>query len=139
MDSGPAIKISGVVHRPDGTPAAKTSVRLVGGYQSREDGLQTDANGKFEVEWSPRQFGGQGEPTTCLLVRDVEHNLAVAQDLDEDTTNLDLTLAPGLTLVGPGGGRRQAAHQCDRPARFLDRPQRHVAARPGPDQHAGAV
>ena len=47
-----------------------------------------------------RQFGGQGEPTTCLLIRDVEHNLAVAQDLDEDTTNLDLTLAPGLTLVG---------------------------------------
>ena len=29
-----------------------------------------------------------------------EHNLAVAQDLDEDATNLDLKLAPGLTLAG---------------------------------------
>jgi len=36
----------------------------------------------------------QNDSTACILVRDVEHNLAVAQDLDEDTTNLDLKLAP---------------------------------------------
>jgi hypothetical protein len=62
---------------------------LVGGYQPRGDILQTDATGKFEVEWNPRQFGGQNDATACILVRDTEHNLAVAQDLDEDTTNLD--------------------------------------------------
>jgi protocatechuate 3,4-dioxygenase beta subunit len=100
MGSAPAIKISGVVHLPDGKPAAGASVQLVGGYQPPGENLQTDADGKFEVEWNPRQFGGQNDSTACILVRDAEHNLAVAQDLDEDTTNLDLKLAPGLTLVG---------------------------------------
>jgi protocatechuate 3,4-dioxygenase beta subunit len=100
IGSMPAIKISGVVHLPDGQPAAGASVQLVGGNGPRGDILQTDANGKFEVEWNPRQFGGQNDSTACILVRDAEHNLAVAQDPDEDTTNLDLKLAPGLTLVG---------------------------------------
>ncbi|MGO8836047.1 MAG: carboxypeptidase regulatory-like domain-containing protein [Limisphaerales bacterium] len=100
MGSAPAIKISGVVHLPDGKPAAGASVQLVGGFSPRGDGLQTAADGKFEAEWNPRQFGGQNDSTACILVRDAEHNLAVAQDLDEDTTNLDLKLAPGLVLVG---------------------------------------
>jgi protocatechuate 3,4-dioxygenase beta subunit len=47
-----------------------------------------------------QQRFGQNNETTCLLVRDTEHNLAVAQDLDEDATNLDLKLAAALTLVG---------------------------------------
>ena len=46
------------------------------------------------------QFGGQSDSTACVLVRDADHNLAAAQDLDEDTGALDLKLAPGLTLVG---------------------------------------
>ena len=98
--SGPAVKISGVVHLPDGKPATGASVQLVGGYGPRGENLLTDANGKFELEWNPRQFGGQNDQTSCVLVRDVERNLAVAQDMDEDTTNLDLKLAPGLTLAG---------------------------------------
>jgi protocatechuate 3,4-dioxygenase beta subunit len=100
IGSIPAQKITGVVHQPDGQPAAGAAVQLVGGYVPRGENLQTDANGKFEVEWNPRQFGGQNDSTACILVRDAEHNLAVAQDLEEDTTNLDLKLAPGLTLVG---------------------------------------
>jgi protocatechuate 3,4-dioxygenase beta subunit len=93
-------KITGIVRQPDGKPAAGASVQLVGGNQPPGENLQTDANGKFEVQWNRRQFGGQNDSTACILVRDVEHNLAVAQDLDEDTTNLDLKLAPGLTLAG---------------------------------------
>jgi protocatechuate 3,4-dioxygenase beta subunit len=100
MGSAPAIKISGVAHLPDGKPAAGASVQLVGGNQLAGENLQTDANGKFEVEWNPRQFRGQNDSTACIFVRDAEQNLAGAQDLNEDTTNLDLKLAPGLTLVG---------------------------------------
>ena len=100
MGSAPAIKISGVVHLPDGKPAAGASVRMVGGNGPSDDSLQTGADGKFELEWNPRQFGGQNDSTACILVRDTEHSLAVAQDIEEDTTNLDLKLAPGLTLVG---------------------------------------
>jgi protocatechuate 3,4-dioxygenase beta subunit len=88
-------KITGVVHQPDGHPAAGLPVRMVPGLAS----VKTDAEGKFEMKWNPRQFG-QNNTTICLLVRDVEHNLAVAQDVDEDTRSLDLKLAPGLTLAG---------------------------------------
>jgi protocatechuate 3,4-dioxygenase beta subunit len=92
-------KITGLVRQPDGQPAARLPVRMVGSFGGEAPEAKTDANGKFELEWNQRQFGQSGM-TVCLLVRDAEHNLAVAQDLDEDTTNLDLKLAPGLTLVG---------------------------------------
>jgi protocatechuate 3,4-dioxygenase beta subunit len=93
-------KITGVVHAPDGRTAAGLPVQLVGGSGGVGDDFKTDANGKFDLEWNPRQFPGQGDPTACVLVRDVEHNLAVAQDIDEDTGTLDLKLAPALTLAG---------------------------------------
>jgi hypothetical protein len=94
-------KITGIVRQPDGRPAVGVPVRLTGGsYGAAAADIKADANGKFDLEWSPRQFPGQGEQTTCALVRDPEHNLAAAQDIDEDTTNLDLKLAPGLLLAG---------------------------------------
>jgi len=93
-------KISGVVHAPDGQVAVGVSVRIVGGYGMADADLKTDANGKFELEWNQRPVGGQSDSTPCVLVRDADRNLAVAQDLDENTGTLDLKLAPGLTLVG---------------------------------------
>ena len=92
-------KISGIVHTPDGQAAVGVSVQFVGGYGRGDADVTTDANGKFNLEWNPRQFGAQSDSTACVLVRDVEHNLAVAQDIDEETGALDLKLAPGLTLV----------------------------------------
>ena len=44
----------------------------------------------------------------------------MAQDIDEDTGPLDLKLAPGLTLAGRRGIRRQTCHQRDRHADFLE-------------------
>jgi protocatechuate 3,4-dioxygenase beta subunit len=93
-------KISGVVHAPDGQVAVGVAVRIVGGFGMADADLKTDVSGKFELEWNPRPVGGQSDSTPCVLVRDADHNLAVAQDLDEDTGTLDLKLAPGLTLVG---------------------------------------
>ena len=92
-------KITGIVRQPDGHPAPGLPVRIVGGYGPNAADVKTDAGGKFEMEWNQRQFG-QNDSTPCILVRDAEHNLAVAQDLDEDTANVALELAPGLTLVG---------------------------------------
>ena len=71
----------------------------MGGFGANAAEVKTDAGGKFELEWNQRPFG-QNDTTACILVRDPEHNLAVAQDLDEDTTHMDLKLAPGLTLAG---------------------------------------
>jgi protocatechuate 3,4-dioxygenase beta subunit len=92
-------KITGIVRRPDGQPAAGLPVQLVGGFGPGAAEVKTDADGKFDLEWNPRRFR-QNDATACVLVRDAEHNLAVAQDIDEDTGPLDLKLAPGLTLVG---------------------------------------
>jgi protocatechuate 3,4-dioxygenase beta subunit len=93
-------KITGIVHRPDGQPAAGLPVKMVGSFGPNVAEVKTDADGRFELEWNPRPAMMQNNETRCLLVRDVEHNLAVAQDLEEDTGALDLKLAPGLTLVG---------------------------------------
>jgi len=97
---GVAPTISGVVRGPDGKPAAGVTVQFVGRFGSREEAIQTDPAGKFELEWNRNQFPGQNDSTACVLVRDAEHNLAAAQDMDEDTTNVQLTLAPGLILTG---------------------------------------
>ncbi len=91
------------------------------------------------MEWNQRQFGGQSDSTPCVLVRDAEHNLAVAQDLDEDTGTLDLKLAPGLTLAGRAESDGKPVTNATAAIGFLDRPERHVAARPGAHQHAGTV
>ncbi|MGD0743862.1 MAG: carboxypeptidase regulatory-like domain-containing protein [Verrucomicrobiota bacterium] len=97
----PPKKITGIVRQPDGQPAAGLPVKIVGGFGGpNAAGVKTDAGGKFELEWNQRQFGGQNDSTVCILVRDTEHNLAAAQDIDEDTGALDLKLAPGLTLAG---------------------------------------
>jgi sugar lactone lactonase YvrE len=87
-------KVVGIVHGVDGQPGAGVSVQIVGFGP-----VKSDANGKFDLEWNPQPFG-RNKPTTCVLVRDAEHNLAAAQDVDEDTGPLDLKLAPGLTLAG---------------------------------------
>ena len=93
-------KISGIVRAPDGRPAAGLPVRLVGAMGPAPAGAKTDADGKFNLDWNPQVFGGQNNSTPCVLIRDVEHNLAAAQDLDENTTNLELKLAPALTFAG---------------------------------------
>ena len=97
--SAAATKITGIIHQPDGRPAAGVAVRIVGSFGPATTEVRTDANGKFVMEWNQRQIG-LNNSTPCILVRDAEHNLAAAEDLDEDTTNVDLKLAPGLTLAG---------------------------------------
>jgi protocatechuate 3,4-dioxygenase beta subunit len=92
-------RITGVVRGSDGRPAAGLPVQLVGAFGPATANVKTDDNGRFEIEWSRQRFG-QNDSVTCLLVRDVEHNLAVAQDIDEETGPLDLKLEPGLTLAG---------------------------------------
>lgn len=99
IELAPPSKVTGIVRRPDGQPASGLEVRLIGSYGLDRSGLKTDSEGRFEMEWNPRS-NGMGDRTSCLLVRDAERNLAVAQDLDEDTGSLELKLSPGLTLAG---------------------------------------
>jgi protocatechuate 3,4-dioxygenase beta subunit len=93
-------KITGIVRQPDGRPAAGLPAQLVGGFNAASGlgRITTDAAGKFEMKWDQRQVP-QGNFTTCILARDPEHNLAAAQDIDEDSGPLELKLEPGLTLA----------------------------------------
>ncbi len=91
--------LSGIVRGPDGKPAPGVEVRLVGDYSRGDRSIKTDPDGKFEIEWNPRQFG-DSERSFCLLVRDPSRNLAVAEDVDQDTAPLDLRLAPAMSVVG---------------------------------------
>lgn len=72
-------------------------VRVIGGNFASGD-LKTDAKGEFELTRFPWPNGLRDLP--CVLVCDADLNLAVAQELDEETTNLVLKLEPGLTLAG---------------------------------------
>ena len=99
IEIAPAKKIAGIIRQPDGEPDAGLPVRIVGRGSPQASEAKTDANGRFELEWNQRQFG-RIDTTACVLVRDAEHNLAAAQDIDGDTGPLDLKLAPGLTLAG---------------------------------------
>ena len=92
-------KVTGLVRGPDGQPAVGAEVRIVGGYMPSLGGIKTDAEGKFEMEWNPRQFG-RSDVTYCVMVRDLERNLAVAQDVDEDSGPLELRLEPAMSIAG---------------------------------------
>ena len=99
IELSPPPKVTGVVRRPDGQPAVGAQVRIVGHGPVGGQEITTDASGRFEAEWDPRNYGGR-DFTTCLLVRTPETGWAVAQELDEETGSLDLRLAPGVTFVG---------------------------------------
>jgi carbon monoxide dehydrogenase subunit G len=58
--------------------------------------VRTDANGRYSVTWQKQNFGGGVTP--YIVARDVERNLAASHDIDDTTTNLDLSLQPALTL-----------------------------------------
>jgi protocatechuate 3,4-dioxygenase beta subunit len=92
-------RVAGIVHRPDGKPAAGATVQIIGGHPESQKQHQIDAEGRFAIQCHPNPFGGNGT-TSRLLIRDPERNLATACELEEGSGPLDLRLEPGLTLVG---------------------------------------
>jgi protocatechuate 3,4-dioxygenase beta subunit len=99
IELNPPPMIAGVVRDVSGAvvPDLKLSVFPNWGQSGRA--AKTDAKGHYELAWNPQQFGPSGGGF-CLLARVVERNLATAQDIDENTTRLDLRLEPGLVIVG---------------------------------------
>jgi protocatechuate 3,4-dioxygenase beta subunit len=92
-------KVKGVVRRPDGQPAPGLPVRIIGSFSPDAAIARTDADGRFELEWNPDQFGGQ-EGMPCLLIRDAERNLAIAHDLEKESGPLALSLEPAMSIAG---------------------------------------
>ena len=102
----PPPSITGVVLDPSGKPAPGLKVSLASAFNSGAPEVRTDASGRYELPWSGQRFPGR-ETAPCLIVRDPARNLAVAEEIEEGATSLDLHLKAGLVLTGrvedPGG------------------------------------
>lgn len=95
----PPPRITGVVRDSSGAPVPGMELSIFPNWGQSSSGATTDAKGRYEMLWNPQRTGPAGSGF-CLLARDVARNLAVAPDVDEGTTTLDLQLAPGLVVVG---------------------------------------
>jgi hypothetical protein len=95
------LKFAGVIVAPDGKPAPKVVVSLFPMFSYAQQ--RTDDQGRFTL---PADYLPPGYPVSqhILVARDLERNLAAALDLEEDATNVDLRLSPGLTLAGRVAG-----------------------------------
>jgi protocatechuate 3,4-dioxygenase beta subunit len=93
----PRPKLTGTVVDSAGKPAPKVAVSLLP-YGRR--GAQSDAQGHFELELNPNQFHGMANYQPLLIALDSARNLAVALDVEEDPTNVNLRLESALTLAG---------------------------------------
>jgi hypothetical protein len=94
----PRPKIAGTVFDPAGKAAADVRITLFPNWGGTDSPV-TDAQGRYELLWDPRQFGGM-DRNFSLIAQDEKRNLAVAEDIDETTRALDLRLQPGLVITG---------------------------------------
>jgi protocatechuate 3,4-dioxygenase beta subunit len=92
-------KLTGMVRDSAGAPLAGVQLVLWPEFRATSKGAKTDAEGRYLLTWN-RQNQGDGDYEMILVARDLKRNLALAQSFDEETTNLDLRLEPGLTVTG---------------------------------------
>ena len=101
LEVDPVLKITGTVRDPAGAPAAGAVVSISGDFVNSHE-VRTDTNGRYELTWQ-RAVGMMdvmmvGGESMYLTARSADRNLVVVHDIDEDTTNLELTLQPSVTL-----------------------------------------
>jgi protocatechuate 3,4-dioxygenase beta subunit len=90
----PPIKLAGTVRDARGKPAAGVKMSMYS-YQTGSLTSQTDSNGRYEFTWQKRL---SNEETEWLVARDLSSDSVAVHQIDETTTNLDLTLQDGMTL-----------------------------------------
>ncbi len=98
MQFPPRPKIAGTVFDPAGKAVPKVRITLFPIWGNGEVPV-TDEQGRYELLWDPRQFGGM-DRNFYLIAQDEARNLAVAEEIDESTRALDLHLQPGLVITG---------------------------------------
>ena len=92
--------IRGVARDTSGAPVAGANVSVFPDYANGGPGAKTDANGHYEVSWQEPSWVGAANQSFYLLARDSNRKLAAIQEIDETTSNLDLTLKPAMSLSG---------------------------------------
>ena len=91
--------ITGVVLDPAGKPVSGLALRIMPEWRLNLGTLKTDTQGRFSFPWNSMSTGNPNE-TCCIVARDVARNLATAEDLTDETRDLELKLQPGLSVSG---------------------------------------
>ena len=100
IELGEPFKVSGIVRDTSGAPVAGASVGVFPDYWNGGAGIHTDANGHYAVSWQKPSWAGMQDQRFYLLARQTDLKLAALQELDETTTNLDVTLKPAMSVSG---------------------------------------
>ena len=94
------MKVTGVVRDASGAPVAGASVGVFPDYGNRGTGAKTDANGHYQLGWQKPTWAGSSNQRFYLVARHSERKLAAMQEMEETTTNLDVTLKPAMSVSG---------------------------------------
>jgi len=95
---GPAMKLSGTIYKPDGTPAPGAVISLEGSAVKSEEAT-TDSNGRYELRWWYKAQAGLGTTQDDrFYARTRDGNFSVIRYIEEGPTNQDLTLQPSMSL-----------------------------------------
>ncbi len=100
IDLGASLKVTGVVRDASGAPVAGASVGVFPDYGNRGTGAKTDANGHYQLGWQKPTWAGSSNQRFYLVARHSERKLAAMQEMEETTTNLDVTLKPAMSVSG---------------------------------------
>lgn len=100
IELGEPSKITGIVRDASGAPVAGASVGVFPNYSGTGADAMTDAHGHYEVIWQKPSWVGSQNQNFYVLARDLKGKLAVVREMDETTTNLDLTLKPAMSVSG---------------------------------------
>ncbi len=88
--------ITGTVYNEKGDPVSDAFVTIPRIFRFK--GSTTDINGNFSINASFDEYGKNETP--YLVIRHKQKNLAAAVEIKEKTDNIDITLLPGITLLG---------------------------------------
>jgi protocatechuate 3,4-dioxygenase beta subunit len=100
IELGEPFKLSGIVRDASGAPVAGASVGVFPDYWNGGAGINTDANGHYALTWQKPAWTGMQNQRFYLLARQADLKLAAMQEVDETTTNLDVTLKPAMSISG---------------------------------------
>ena len=95
-------RIYGSVRLPDGRLAAGLPMMMTSAYCPGKANPKTDARGRFGILMNVPTDFIEEHLINSIFIWDKAHNLVVVWESEfaAGTTNLDLKLAPGLTLAG---------------------------------------
>ena len=93
-------KISGIIRDSTGAKSAGVAVIVTPFFGGDNRGVQTDADGHYEVTWQKPAWAGMQNQRFYLLARDTGRKLAAVQEIDENAASLDLELKPAIRISG---------------------------------------